>query len=154
MDKNNLKVLLAEKARLQANKSELTTNALEAIKDKTGSIDSELEAVNGFISTIVNDGAAKQRKALSKDTGAVNFVNYGIQVTHTVPKSVKWDQKQLISIAARIAGAGENIGDYMTAEYKVEEKKFKAWIPSIRMVFQPARTVKPGNATIKFKEVN
>ena len=54
----NLKELLTEQARLHTKRSELTTNALKAIKDELGLIDSDLEAVTGLISEIVETGAA------------------------------------------------------------------------------------------------
>ena len=87
VDRNNLKELLAQKARLQDQRSELTTNALKAIESKLGLIDSDLETVTGLISEMVEAGAAQQREAQAKETGAVNFVRDGIKVTHNINKS-------------------------------------------------------------------
>ena len=153
MHHQNLKELLTEQARLQAKKSQLTTSALKAIENELGLIDSDLKTVTGLISEIVADGADQQRAAQDKETGAVNFVRDGIKVTHTISKSVTWDQKELGAIAARIAGAGENPNDYMTSSYKVSERDFKNWSKAVQNVFNKARTVKPGKPKITFKEV-
>ena len=105
MDKNNLKLLLADQTRLLATRADIEATALNAIKDKIALVNADLEAVTGLISEMVKAGAAQQRAAQAKEFGAVSFVNSGIKVTHTVPKAVTWDQAELSAIAARIAGA-------------------------------------------------
>lgn len=153
MTSKNLKQLLTEKARLQANKSDIEATAYNAIKDQIALINSDLEAVNGFISEIVETGAAQQRAAQAKDTGAVNFVKDGIKVTHTVAKTVNWDQDELSAVVARIAGAGDDPNAYVKSSYKVSERAYKQWPDAVKRVFNQARTVKPGKPKIIFKEV-
>lgn len=149
----NLKALLAQQARLQAEKSALIAEALKAIETQTGLIDADLTTVTGLVASIVDEGAAAMRAAQAKDTGAVNFVRDGIKVTHTVSKVVTWDQAKLSAVAARIAGAGDDPTAYMATEYKVSEKNYKEWPDAVKHVFNDARTVKPGKPKVTFKEV-
>ena len=92
------------------------------------------------------DKAQALRRAHGKDFGVTHFDDDGVRVTADLPKRVEWDQIQLTEIAARIRITGEDPGQYIESSYRVSETKYGAWPESIRAVFEPARTVKPGKA--------
>lgn len=87
------------------------------------------------------------RTQVGKDFGTVHFNDGELRVTVDQPKRISWDQKQLASIAQRIAASGERVEDYLDIEYSISESRFNAWPPSMREQFEAARTVKPGKAT-------
>lgn len=86
------------------------------------------------------------RRAQGKDFGVTHFDDGGVRVTADLPKRVEWDQTQLTDIAARIRITGEDPAQYIETSYRVSETKYGAWPESIRAVFEPARTVKPGKS--------
>lgn len=72
-------------------------------------------------------------------------------VTVTVPKNVSWDQERLADLENKLVGLGENPAEYIDTKRTVSESKYKAWPESLRAMFEPARTVKPGTPKITFK---
>lgn len=88
-------------------------------------------------------------QAAGKDTGTVHVFDGDFDIEVNRPKKVEWDQAALAAIQAKIAAGGDNPAEYIKAELTVEEKKYAAWPESIRKVFEPARTLKPGSMTIK-----
>ena len=97
--------------------------------------------------------AAELRKEAKKDTGTVNVIDGAFQIKADLPKKVEWDQAELAKSVEVLRGWGEDPADYVTIEVKVSEKKYDAWPPKIRTVFEPARTVKVGTQTFKFSPV-
>lgn len=72
-------------------------------------------------------------------------------VTVTVPKNVSWDQEKLDELWKRLEAMGETASEYIDVKASVPESKYKAWPESLRAMFEPARTVKPGTPKITFK---
>lgn len=91
-------------------------------------------------------------RAAGKDTGTVRLTD-NLDPTWEIvadrPKKVEWSQAELAAASDRIAAAGDDPHEFIVATYSVDERKFTAWPASIRAVFEPARTVKPGALTIK-----
>lgn len=96
--------------------------------------------------------AAYLREA--KDTGTVHVQSEGCAVEVSRPKKVDWDQSDLKAIAARISEAGDDPAEYIETNLVVTEKRYTAWPASIQKQFEPARTVKPGNTSIKIKGID
>ena len=94
---------------------------------------------------------AEQERAVrveaGKDFGTVRFNDGQVRITVDTPKRVSWDQKQLASIAERIAASGERVQEYVDIEFSVPESRFNNWPAALREQFEPARTVKPGKSS-------
>lgn len=85
------------------------------------------------------------------DTGTVNLNQGELVVEVTKPKKVDWDQDALIAIADKIRDAGDNPSEYIDVTMSVSEKRYVAWPAAIQKQFEVARTVTPGNVSIKIK---
>jgi len=85
------------------------------------------------------------------DTGTVNLNQGDLVVEVTKPKKVEWDQDALIAIADKIRDAGDNPSEYIDVTMSVSEKRYVAWPAAIQKQFEGARTVTPGNVSIKIK---
>jgi hypothetical protein len=73
-----------------------------------------------------------------------------------VRKEVDWDQLLLAAAHHKMLTDGlrqEEINEYLKISYEISENKYKAWPTNIRNYFEAARTVKPGNMSIKVKEL-
>lgn len=76
----------------------------------------------------------------------------GFKVTYNTPKKVEWRQDLLADIYAQIkADPNECVEDYIELEYNVPESKYKNFPTNIRSAFLPARTVMPGNVSVKIE---
>lgn len=82
-------------------------------------------------------------------TGTHHLDDNGVAVTIMLPKRVKWDQEKLREAIRTIVGWGEDADHYVETEFKVAERKYDAWPPTIRDLFTPARTVETGKPVIK-----
>lgn len=76
----------------------------------------------------------------------------GKKIKATLPKKVSWDQSILKSLAAQIVADGAEVSDFIDTEYSVQEKRWSSWGDNIRSHFIAARTVTPGNISIKILE--
>lgn len=85
------------------------------------------------------------------DTGTVNLNQGDLVVEVTKPKKVDWDQDALIAIADKIRDAGDQPSEYIDVSMSVSEKRYVAWPAAIQKQFEGARTVTPGNISIKIK---
>jgi hypothetical protein len=97
------------------------------------------------------DEAARLRRAEGKDTGTVTITADGFKVKVDLPKKVDWNQMALRHSIAQLVAAGENPADYVATELKVAESKYTAWPPSLKRIFEPARTLGVGAPTIKLE---
>lgn len=87
--------------------------------------------------------------AAGKDFGVVHFRDGAVRVTVDTPKRVRWDQEQLAVIARRIVASGGRVEDYLQVEFSISEAEFHRWPMEKRVVFEGARTVKPGKSTFR-----
>ena len=104
------------------------------------------------------DGALNQKYAerakvtradAGKDFGVVRLTDDGVTVVADIDKRVEWDESQLSALMERIAADGENPRDYVEGSLRVSERKYAAWPPHIRRVFEPARTVRTGKESFE-----
>ena len=95
--------------------------------------------------------AAAARRAAGKDTGTVRLEDDGVTVVADLPKRVDWDQAQLARIVERIRATGDDPDQYVDVAIKVPERNYAAWPRTIRQVFEPARTVRPGTLKIELR---
>jgi hypothetical protein len=93
--------------------------------------------------------AQAARLANGRDFGVCHLNDGELRITVDLPKKVTWNQAQLAAIAARIAAAGDKVGDYIDTDYSVPENRFNNWPPALRDQFAPARTVKPGKPSYR-----
>lgn len=96
--------------------------------------------------------ADEMRKLMGKDTGASSFVEGGLKVTVTLPKTVKWDNDRLAELATKMKGCGDDPAQYLKLTYGVDERRYKEWPDTIQAAFLPARTVLTGKPKIEIKE--
>lgn len=106
------------------------------------------EWVSSAIAQKYGERARAVRQAADKDTGTVRFEDGPVTVIANLPKKVDWDQKALGDVVARIQANGDDPADYVETQFQVSERKYAAWPASIRAVFEPARTVRPGKPKI------
>ena len=105
--------------------------------------------LDGALSLRYKDRAHQARAQAEKDTGTVRFEDNGVTVVADLPKRIEWDQDTLAGVAHRLTAEGEDPRHYIEAVLKVSERKYAAWPPHIRKVFEPARTVRTGKETFE-----
>ena len=118
--------------------------ALSAAKTTRARLDAALELRYA-------ERAAAARRAAGKDTGTVRLEDDGVTVVADLPKRVDWDQAQLARIVERIRATGDDPDQYVDVAIKVPERNYAAWPRTIRQVFEPARTVRPGTLKIELR---
>jgi len=96
--------------------------------------------------------ADELRRLQGKDTGAASFVDGGLKVTVTLPKTVKWDNDRLAELAAKMKDCGDDPAQYLKMTYGVDERRYKEWPGTVQAAFLPARTVTTGKPKIEIKE--
>lgn len=88
-------------------------------------------------------------KAKDEPFGDVSIIVGNRKVKVNVPKKVAWEQKKLADLRKQIVEAGDNPDVYIDTEYSISETEYKKWPDDVREFFQGARTVTPGNPSIK-----
>ena len=105
--------------------------------------------LDGALSIRYKERARQARAEVEKDNGTVRFEDNGVTIVADLPKRVDWDQDTLAGVADRLTAEGEDPRHYIEAVLKVSERKYAAWPPHIRKVFEPARTVRTGKETFE-----
>lgn len=100
--------------------------------------------LDGALTKKYADRARAARADDDKDFGVARFRDGDVTVIAELPKRVEWDQHELGQLVERIKAEGEDPRDYVEVSLKVSERKYAAWPPHIRKVFEPARTVRTG----------
>jgi hypothetical protein len=108
-----------------------------------------LERVHTALEQRYAQQAQAARLANGRDFGVCHLNDGALRVSVDLPKKVAWDQTQLAAIAARIAGAGDRVQDYIDTDYSVSESRFNNWPPALKEQFAAARTVKPGKPSYR-----
>lgn len=88
-------------------------------------------------------------RAKDEPFGDVNIVVGNHKVKVNVQKKVVWDTDMLAAKHKEIAESGENPEMYMKVKYDVSETAYKNFPQEVRDYFAPARTVMPGNPSLK-----
>lgn len=91
-------------------------------------------------------------KAKDEPFGDVTIIVGNHKVKVNVPKKVTWDNDLLAKKRADIIAAGDNPDVYIKTEYAISETAYKGWPDEVRGFFQDARTVMPGNPSLKVVE--
>jgi len=142
----SLKELIAKRTDLE--------NQIKAIYDtQIVPLQDQISDINIDIDHIIAPKLVDIRSLQKKEFGAVNITLDGYKVTSTIPKKVEWDQAKLLALFDTILQSGDKPSNYMRMELKVAEKDYAGFVPEIKAVFAEARTVKPGNASVKIEEV-
>ncbi|MFV0623765.1 hypothetical protein ACBY01_07120 [Sphingomonas sp. ac-8] len=136
----------------EASPAELAALPAETLMRLQAEADAHAKAAARITSTLHSALVARYATARAF-TGTYHREDGTVAISVTVPKKVKWDQAKLDQAIATIRGWGENPADYVDTEVKVAERKYDAWPPSIRAVFEPARTVETGKPVIKMAPV-
>jgi hypothetical protein len=123
---------------LQAELAEFT----EEIKKYNARLDAALEFRFA-------DLAADMRQTLQKDTGEVHVVDGAFDILCGLPKIVKWDQTKMKLVIELVKEHGFDPEKVITAEYKVNERKYKAWPTHVKDIFLRARTIHSGKQSFK-----
>ena len=105
--------------------------------------------LDGALTKKYADRARAARANDDKDFGVASFQDGDVTVVADLPKKVEWDQHELGELVERIKAEGEDPRDYVEVSLKVSERKYAAWPPHIRKVFEPARTVRTGKETFE-----
>jgi hypothetical protein len=105
--------------------------------------------LDGALSVRYSARAHQARAADLKDTGTIRFDDNGITVVADLPKRIEWDQDALSGVVELLTVEGEDPRHYVEITFKVSERRYAAWPPHIRRVFEPARTVRTGKETFQ-----
>ena len=105
--------------------------------------------LDGALSLRYSARAHQVRAADLKDTGTVRFEDNGFVVVADLPKRIDWDQVALSGVVELLTAEGEDPRHYVEITFKVSERRYAAWPPHIRRVFEPARTVRTGKETFQ-----
>ena len=105
--------------------------------------------LDGALNQKYAERAKAARADAGKDFGVVRLTDDGVTVVADIDKRVEWDESQLSALMERIATDGENPRDYVEVSLRVSERKYAAWPPHIRRVFEPARTVRSGKESFE-----
>jgi hypothetical protein len=105
--------------------------------------------LDGALALRYSGRSHQARAADLKDTGTVGFADNGVTVVGDLPKRVEWDQEKLNGVVELLSAEGEDPRHYVEITFKVSERRYAAWPPHIRKVFEPARTVRTGKETFQ-----
>ena len=86
-----------------------------------------------------------------EDTGTIKLPVGAWTVEVNRPKKVEWDQKALQTVYQSIKDSGGDPQDFMEVNLVVTEKAYGSWTENTQAKFADARTVVPGNVSIKIK---
>ena len=100
--------------------------------------------LEGALAMRYSHRAHQARAVQAKDTGTVRFDDNGVTVVADLPKKIDWDQDALSGVVELLTAEGEDPRHYVEITFKVSERRYAAWPPHIRMVFEAARTVQAG----------
>ena len=100
--------------------------------------------LDGALSLRYSARAHQARATDLKDMGTVRFEDNGVMVVADLPKKIDWDQDALSGVVELLTAEGENPRHYVEITFKVSERRYAAWPPHIRKVFEAARTVQAG----------
>ena len=100
--------------------------------------------LDGALSLRYSARAHQARATDLKDMGTVRFEDNGVMVVADLPKKIDWDQDALSGVVDLLTAEGEDPRHYVEITFKVSERRYAAWPPHIRKVFEAARTVQAG----------
>lgn len=136
----------------------LDIDVLEAIQaeieERAASVTHDKVALQSILAMLFDDHADAEFKALSKDTGSVEFELRGRKIGAKREKKLDWDQAFLAKLWSTIEAAGDDPAVYIKREpvtYKVSEAAYKDWPTDVQAAFSPGRTVKPVATKFTFK---
>lgn len=141
---------------LQELKAEIATMPLAGLRNLDKAQEANLKHAQS-IRAMVQEEILRRRgddigaayAAAEKQYGDIRFTVEGVEMQVSVGKTVKWDQKALESIAAKMPL--EEAQHYFDISFKVPEAKFKALPPSdFKKALEDAREVKYGEPKAKF----
>jgi hypothetical protein len=137
---------IAAVASLPADQLVLLQDEVDAALDQAKRLASRLEAA---LSLRYAERTQGLRRALEKDTGTIRFHDAEVVVVADIPRRISWDQTQLAALVERIRAQGEDPAEYVELGYRVPERRYAAWPPTIREAFAPARKVQPGKPSFR-----
>jgi hypothetical protein len=148
---------LAQAVNAKAQAQALLNSQLQPLRDQMdqlllGPLATQITELEGKINAHCIAKADELRRLQGKDTGAASFVDGGLKVTVTLPKTVKWDNDRLAELAAKMKDCGDDPAQYLKLTYGVDERRYKEWPDTIQAAFLPARTVTTGKPKIEIKE--
>lgn len=91
-------------------------------------------------------------KAKDEPFGDVTIVVGNHKAKVNIPKKVTYNQELLRKKYQEILASGESPDAYIKVEYDISENAYKAWTQEIKAYFLDARTVAPGNPTVKIMD--
>jgi hypothetical protein len=95
--------------------------------------------------------AASKRKAKGSNTGTVRVAENDYVIIADLPKKVLWDEAGLVAVEKSLVEMGEPTEDYIKTSRTVSEAAYNNWPTSLKVMFEPHRTVSAGKATYKIE---
>jgi hypothetical protein len=152
----NNRATLAQLLNMNQNQvNNLPMDQIAMLQDDLANIKKEVKAYECILHDCMkynfSFAAEIMRKQDNRDTGSVTIPMNGYKVRADLPKMVEWNQSLLRKAIDIIDDRGENPEEYVTIDIKVSEVRYNAWPSSIKVLFEPARTVSCGKASYKME---
>lgn len=126
---------------------------LEDVAAEKASIKHLDDLLSGALNYRYAERASLLRQAKGTNTGTVSIDDGEYVIRADLPKKVEWDADKLAEAVDQIRSWGEDPAEYVSTEIKVSESRYNAWPSTIRILFEPARTVGAGRPTYKVERV-
>lgn len=129
---------------------------IEAIKELKSSKDAITKDIKVAENALIERKQAEIDEALGQKPdpfGDVSQVIGDSKIKFTTKKEVSWDQAGLAANYKQMILDGQEPSEYIQAEFKIAENAYKNWPSDIKEFFEPHRTVKAGNVTVKIEPV-
>lgn len=132
----------------------ITTDAelllqIEAAETEKSKQDKIIKMAKALLLQSRHDEIQALLKAKDEPFGSVDIIIGNHKVQIVTPKKVEWSQDKLAIINQQIIDDGANPSVYMQTEYSISETVWKGWDKDTQDAFRDARTVTPGNASLK-----
>ncbi|MEK9754409.1 MAG: hypothetical protein VW338_14540 [Rhodospirillaceae bacterium] len=128
----------------------LSVEELAMLLDDIAGIEATAKKAKAAVRAAVIEKFAIDKNAMGSQTIDAE----GFKVKVTIPKTVEWDQAHLLANEGIVRSWNSDPAEYIDVKRSVSETKFNAWPSEVRVLFEPARTVKPGTASVKIERAN
>ena len=128
--------------------SELLTQ-IEAAEAEKSKQDKIIKMAKGLLLQSRHEEIQALLKAKDEPFGSIDLIIGNHKVSVVTPKKVEWEQDRLRAICAEMVAEGVEPLLYMKIKYDISETAFENWPQDMQDYFRDARTVTPGNPSLK-----
>lgn len=118
------------------------------LADEKAKLETHSDAFYRAISARYEDTFEGER---DRDTGIVHIADGNFRISQDVKKNVRYDQKKLNAVLARLEKKGEDVREYVETTHKIPERKWAVWPAAVRKQFEASRQVQPSRPSYKIE---